>query len=257
MKRESYYRTLFQRRNPVKDFVLRLFLGSTSFARLIIEVFIRKNMGRRYFKFSGAIVTALGLMVVPFLPLIINLFRSTYFGYGFWGTIKEYWLWYGFVAVFLYFSFLRYKDIKHIKSVFDFDHFSLSNGIVISQLSKLKFKEKEISPRVREIFIEPLPFFIGGLLLMLMGQKLLGGLFVFSAIVYCISFARAYAEGDDYMLDLIDEIICNQEIGRTFKTDEPTQRGFQFYGEKPTSQQLRDDILKGMFAGDEDFAEAV
>lgn len=256
MKRVSYYRTVFPRRNPVKDWILSLFLGSTTFARLIIEVFIRKNMGRRYFRFSGAIVTAIGLLTVPFFPLVLDLFVPSYFGYGFWGTIKEYSLWYVFVGVFLYFSYLRYKDIKHLRSLFDYEHFSLSTGTVIKQLSDLKFRGKDISPRIREIFIEPLPFFIGGLLLMLLGQKLLGGLFVFSAIVYCISSARAYAEGDDYMLDLIDEIICNRELVRTFKSDEPTQHGFQFYGDKPNSQQLRDEMLNEMF-DDDKFAEAV
>jgi hypothetical protein len=257
MKRVSYYRTVFPRRNPVKDWILNLFLGSTSFARLILEVFIRKNMGRRYFKFSGAIVTAIGLLTIPFFPLVLNLFVPSYFGYGFWGTIKEYSLWYIFVGVFLYFSYLRYKDIKHIKSLFDYEHFSLSTGIVIKPFRDLKFRGEYISPRIREIFIEPLPFFIGGLLLTLLSQKLLGGLFVFSAIVYCISSARAYAEGDDFMLDLIDEIICNKELVRTFKNDEPTQHGFQFYGDKPNSQQLRDEMLNKMFDDDDKFTEAV
>ncbi|MEN0081105.1 hypothetical protein [Flavobacterium lindanitolerans] len=257
MKRVSYYRTVFQRRNPVKDYILHLFLGSTSFARLIIEVFIRKNMGRRYFKFSGAIVTAFGLMTLPFFPLLINMFVPAYFGYGFWGTIKEYSLWYVFVGVFLYFSYLRYKDIKHIRSLFDYEHFSLSTGIVIEPFRNLKFRGKQISIRIREIFIEPLPFFISGLILMLLGQKLLGGLFVFSSIVYCISSARAYAEGDDYMLDLIDEIICNKELVRTFVSDEETRHGFQFYGDKPSSKKLRDDMVHEMVDDDDYFAEAV
>ena len=58
VQKETYFRTMFKRQNVVKNFIISLFESSTSFGRLIIEVFIRKNMGRRYFKLSGAIITA-------------------------------------------------------------------------------------------------------------------------------------------------------------------------------------------------------
>lgn len=255
MKRKSYYRTLFQRYNIVKEFVLNQFVGSTSFARLLIEVFIRTHMGRRYYKFSGAIITALVLFFVPMMPKVFPVI-SSYYTPTFWEIITDFWLWYVFITVFLYFSYLRYKDIKHIRAEFDFNHFSLSPGLVIPAYHNLKFRGKEISPRTREIFIEPLPFFIGGLFFMLIGQKLLGGLFIFCSIVYCISYARAYDEGDNYMLDIIDEIICNEEISRTFETDEPTERGFPFYGEKPSAEELRKRMVHKM-TEKEEFSDAV
>ncbi|THF52825.1 hypothetical protein E6C50_01030 [Flavobacterium supellecticarium] len=256
VQKETYFRTMFKRQNVVKNFIISLFESSTSFGRLIIEVFIRKNMGRRYFKLSGAIITAFFLFLIPFLPMVFPIFLNSYYAPSFWGTIKEYWIWYLFIAVFLYFSYLRFKDIKHLKAVYDFDHFSLSSGDILPFYWQLKFKGKPFSPRTLEIFIEPLPFFFGGILLMLIGQKLLGALIIFSAIVYCISYARAYANGDEFMLDKIDKRICNEEIARTFTTDEPTGRGFRFYGEKPNSKQTREDIYKDMVDDDFEFTEA-
>lgn len=254
-QKETYFRAMFRRENIVRDFFLKLFMGSTSFARLLIEVFIRKNMGRRYFNLSAAFFTALFLFIIPLLPKVFPIFLNSFYPLTFWQTIKEYWMWYLFIAVFLYFSYLRYKDIKHLKAVYDFDHFSLSSGDTLPFFWKLKFRDKHFSPRTLEIFIEPLPFFIGGILLMLIGQKLLGGLIAFSAIVYCISYARAYAVGDEFMLDKIDKRICNEEIARTFTTDEPTGRGFRFYGEKPNSKETREDIYKDMVDDDFEFTE--
>lgn len=176
VQKETYFRTMFKRQNVVKNFIISLFESSTSFGRLIIEVFIRKNMGRRYFKLSGAIITAFFLFLVPFLPMVFPIFLNSYYAPSFWGTIKEYWMWYLFIALFLYFSYLRFKDIKHLKAVYDFDHFSLSSGDILPFYWQLKYNGKPISPRTLEIFIEPLPFFFGGIFLMLIGQKLLGAL---------------------------------------------------------------------------------
>lgn len=255
IRKETYFRTMFKRQNVVKNFILNLFESSTSFTRLIIETFIRKNMGRRYFKFSAAIFTAFFLFLIPMLPMVFPNLSDSYFTPTFWGTIKEYWLWYAFIAIFLYFAYLRYKDIKHIKAVYDFNHFSLSSGEILPFYLNLRYKDKPFTPRTLEIFIEPLPFFIGGILLMLIGQKLLGVLFAFSAIVYCISYARAYANGDEFMFDKIDNRICNEEIARTFTTDEPTGRGFRFYGEKPNSKEDREDIYRDMVDDDFEFKE--
>lgn len=253
--KETYFRVLFKRENVVKNFLLKLFIGSTSFCRLIIEVFIRRNMGKRYFNLPAAFFTALFLFIVPMLPMVFPVFLNSYYAPTFWGTIKEYWVWYLFIAVFLFFSYLRYKDIKHIKALYDFNHFSLSSGEILPFYWQLKFKGKPFTPRTLETFIEPLPFFIGGILMMILGQKLLGALFIFSAIVYCISYARAYAIGDEFMYDKIDKRICNEEIARTFVTDEPTGRGFRFYGEKPNSKETREEIYKDMVDDDFEFTE--
>lgn len=255
MKKNLYYREMFRRRNVIKEALLNLFMGLTSFGRLIIEVFIRKNMGRRYFKFSGAILTALGLFIVPFLPVLFSFARSYGERLTFWGTIKEYWIWYVFIGIFLYFSYLRYKDVKRIKVQFDMEHFSLSSGDTLPFYLNLKFNGKPFSVRVLEIFIEPLPFFIGGIFLLLIGFKLLGALFIFSAIIYCISYSRAYMIGDNFIMDKIDEVICNQQLSQTFVRDEPASKGFRFYGEKPESEDFREETFKQFFEDEDDFSE--
>ncbi|WP_286913361.1 hypothetical protein [Flavobacterium sp. UBA4197] len=255
MKKNLYYREMFQRRNVIKEGLLNLFTGLTSFGRLIIEVFIRKNMGRRYFKFSESILTALSLFIVPFLPMVFSFARSFGERLSFWGTIKEYWMWYVFIGIFLYFSYLRYKDVKHLKAQFDMEHFSLSSGDTLPFYLNLKMNGKPFSIRTLEVFIEPLPFFIGGLFFLLIGFKLLGALFIFSSIIYCISYARAYMIGDHFIMDKIDEVICNEQLSKVFVKDEPASKGFRFYGEKPESEPLREEAFKHFFEDDDDFSE--
>jgi len=59
MKKNLYYRTVFQRRNIIKELLFSIFMEIASLPRFVIEVFIRKNMGRRYYRPSFAIITAI------------------------------------------------------------------------------------------------------------------------------------------------------------------------------------------------------
>lgn len=235
-----YYRETFQRTNAIKDAILSSFIGSTSACRLILEVFIRKKMGFRYFRFSGAILLAIKLSIIPFMPRFLSLFWPMDFGYSFWGTFKEFFIWYFFIMVFLYFSFQRYKETKYLKKNFSFEFFGKSSGELLPFFTDLRYKDKPLSNRTLEIFIEPLSFFIGGIVLIIFGQKLLGGLFIFSAIVYCISYARAYEIGDNFIYDAVDEMIVNEELQNFFLTGQPTQRGFTFRGDTPESKADRE-----------------
>lgn len=262
MKKNLYYRAVYQRRNVIKETFLSFFMDGALTFRLILEVFIRKNMGIRYFRLSAAIWTAFFLMIVPFIPNIFGniLPSSSYYGYGspgVWETIKEHWIWYSFITVFLYFSYLRHREVKRIHHLFDFEHFSKSAGEFHPFYLELRFKGKPFTPRQLETFIEPLPFFLIGVLFMIIGQKLFGGLIAFSAFSYAMSYRYAYMIGDNFIMDMIDEIICNKALSNTFvDRDETSFNGFRMYAAKPKSRSLREKLLKNMIIEDDDFADA-
>ncbi|MNY04209.1 hypothetical protein D3C86_1368720 [compost metagenome] len=149
--------------------------------------------------------------------------------------------------MFLYFSFLRYKETKQLKKNYCFEYFSKSSGEILPFFTDLKYKDKPFSIRKIEIFIEPLSFLILGIFLMTLGQKLLGGLFIFSAIVYCISYARAYEIGDNFIYDRIDQNNVNEELHNFFINGQPTQRGFTFRGDTPESKAQREKTYASFF----------
>lgn len=258
MKKDLYIKEVFQRRNVIKEAFLNLFMDGALFFRLIIEVFIRKNMGRRYFRLSSAIWTAIFLAVIPFLSMLLPMLNMSYYDPSFWDTIKEFWLWYGFIGLFLYFSFLRQKDIKHIQDVFDMEHFTKSSGDIHPFYRSLKPNEKSFTVRQLETIIEPLPFLLLGILLFLFGQKLLGGLFVLSAFCYAMSYRYAYMIGDNFIMDKIDEIICNKQLNEVFVHGKQPSQGFNFFGTIPKSKEFREQVYKNMVEEDgESFSEAI
>lgn len=261
MKKNLYYRTVLQRKNLIKETIFNFFLGFASFPRLVIEVFIRKNMGRRYFKRSSATLVAFFLLLLPFLvKFFLSPFTSRY-GYhhqdGFWDTIKSHWMWYLFVVAFSFFSYLRYKDVKHIKDVFDMNHFSLASGDILPYFQTLKHKGKHFTIRNIEIYIEPAHAFLAGIFFIIIGHSFLGWFLIICAICYSFSYAAAYMKGDNFILDKIDEIITNEELSHTFISDEPTKRGFRFYGEKPDSEEWRKKAYEKFYEEeDDDFSDA-
>ena len=240
MKKNLYYRDVFQRRNRLKEAFLMFFLGIASYPRLILEVFIRKDMGRRYYNLASGITVWVILFIIP-------LISGDSWRYGFFEQLGLHKLWYLFWAVFGVFAYIRYKEVKTIVHQFDFKHFSLSTGKSLPFFHSLKFNGKPFTPRQLEIFIEPLPFFVLGVLLFFVGQIHLALLFAISAFVYSQSYAAAYMMSDNFILDKIDEIICNEGLNNTFVHDEPAENGFEYDGIKPQSKEWRKKIYDQMF----------
>src|SRR5690554_2899161 len=259
MEKNLYFRSVLLRKNYIKEAIFDFFLGIASFPRLVIEVFIRKNMGRRYFKRSAATLVAFFMLLLPFFVQLISISFSRY-GYGrpdgIWDTIKSNWLWYLFVVAFCVFSYLRYKDIKRIKDRFDMKHFSLSSGDILPFFLSLKYKGKQFSFRQIEIYIEPLAAFLIGLLCIIIGQNLLGWFLIVCSISYSIGYAASYAKGDDFILDKIDEIICNEQLSDAFVSDELTIDGFRFYGDKPKSKEWRQKVYEKFYEDDDNISDA-
>lgn len=251
MKKSIYYKTVFQRKNIVKDFLLRLFLSVASYPRMILEVFIRKNFGERYFSFATAITIFVILLV---LPALFSYVEFGWYRFEWWDMLKSNKLWYLFACVFLYVANQRRLEIQRLPSVFDFARFSLSGGAIHPILTDLVVEKKRFSIRQIEIFIEPLFFLVIGLFLGLIGQTSLCILLVVCSIIYSLSYSAAYYLGDQFIMDKIDEMIASEEMVNAFVYDrDPSQtRGFHVMGRKPASEDRRRRLWEDMMSDDDD-----
>ena len=74
-----------------------------------------------------------------------------------------------------------------------------------------------------------------------MSEQLIGFILVICSIVYSLSYRAAYYQGDQFVMDKIDEMICNEELVKSFvegRTPDET-RGFNFYGRRPADPETR------------------
>lgn len=246
MRSNYYYRQVFGRKNHLKEFLLTFFLSISSAPKLLLEVFIRKNFGERYFSFSLALFLIFILFFFPFgASEVSGLFRSGY-GYGgysrsdnsFWSVIGHNILWYLYLAAFLYFCLKRRSEIKHSRSSFDFGKFSKYSGDIHPRILELKKDRPNLSIRIIETSLEPAIFFIVGLVLALLGQGL-GWLILICSIIYSLSNSAAYYIGDNAMLDIIDKVICNDGLKDYFMGGKESneQTGFRAYGRRPSDPE--------------------
>lgn len=261
MKKNLYFRQVYRRENVLKDFIYAAFYKLASYPRMLIEVFIRRNFGQRYF--SPA--TAVTIMVVLFLwpVMVYRIFQSNGRLLSDLGIEEPNWLWaysgwYLLLVAFGYFAYLRYKEIKQNPSVFDFGRFSLCTGDIHPLFYKLKIFGKTPSIRKIEIWCEPALFFLIGLLLGLTGQRV-GGLLMDCSILYALSYAAAYKQGDDFVMDKIDETIMNEELENAFVNDATSDntRGVRFYSHKPDAKSLRRKVAESMIENSANSSETV
>jgi hypothetical protein len=241
MQKNLYYRTVLRRQNVLKNFFLDGFLNAASYPRLLLEVFVRRNFGERYFNFASAVtVFVLGALIPVILNKTGNFIRRGY-GYSegsnFW---TSYTTWYLFLFAFLYFAWQRRKEVKRNPSVFDFGRFSLYSGDIHPAFLNVKIAGKVQSTRTIETLIEPGIFLLAGLLLGLLGQQV-SWLLVISSLAYRFSYVAAYKHGDNFVMDMIDESILNEELESAFINNEDASntRGVRFYARKPNSKMLR------------------
>lgn len=255
IKTSIFYHATFQRINRLKNFILNYAYMLCSYPRLIIEVFIRKNFGERYFNLSSAITA---IVVMAYLPFHLDPHRD--YSEVWFKILKENFLWYAYLAGFIYCSWLRWQEVRRNPSVFDFARFSESPGEINPIFSIMTKPGATPNLRLIEIVLEPLPFFIGGIILTQLGQSL-GTLLTVCSIFYSLSYWQAYRIGDNMIMDLIDEVIFAEELENimVFKQPSSKTRGVRFHAELPSdlllSQKLVDNSWE--FGGDDGSAMAV
>ncbi|WP_276366258.1 hypothetical protein [Chryseolinea sp. H1M3-3] len=130
MKKNLYFQTFYKRSNPAATLAVKVFQAIASYPRLILEVFIRKNFGERYFTFGKAVNAAMIMAIIP--PIHYYVFQaSTLFQYMSIQTqimamfAVGYTTWYLFIIIFLFVAYRRKREIDRNPSVFDFARFSL------------------------------------------------------------------------------------------------------------------------------------
>ena len=240
MKKNLFFRHVFKRQNIIKIFLQNLFLDLASYPRLFIEVFIRKNMGERYFSVASAITVATLLLFLPYIFNRLGGVSELYIPQ----TDSEFWVkyltWYALTAAFIYCSYLRWQEVKRNPSVFDFERFSLSSGNIHPLYYKIRLFNVKTNIRVIETYYEPLSVFILGFLFWLIGQSA-GLLLMYCAVIYSRSYAAAYRIGDDLVMDNIDMMLMNEEMENAFVDDLPSSetRGVKYFSKKPNSRELR------------------
>lgn len=257
MKKNLYFRHVVGRKNVIAEVFLNFVHSISSFPRLLIEVFIRRNFGERYYNFVAALTIASLLCIYPFISdWVLSLFRPRYYRYGVskeWTEIIwQYWSWYLFLFLFYVKNLQHKRDMERAPSVFDFGRYSLYSGDFNPTLYSLMGNSANANARLYETIVEPLPFFFGGFFLAWTGQSL-GYLLMLSSVLYSLSYVAAYRKGDNFVMDKIDEMIMNEELEKAFVDDlDPTQtRGIRFYGRKPTSDDLRRKLSESFTEDDE------
>ena len=256
MKKNLYYQHTLSRYS-FKEALVNLFLG-LSWPRMILEVFLRKNFGDRYFYLSTAIVVAVFLGLMPaYVKFILAFFQRRYEEFDVWAFLFHYTTWYLFIAAFLYASFARHKEKRWLPSVFDFERYSRSSGEINPIFFQLRLAGKPADIRTVETLLEPSGFFIVSLLLILLGQRL-GFLLLGCSVFYSLSYRAAYRFGDNFVMDHIDEMICNEELVAAFVDDVDSRqtRGFRFYGRRPADPDVRRKVAETFWEDEEDAVKA-
>jgi hypothetical protein len=227
MKKNLYYSSVYQRRNFIKDVLYMVFLGVSSWPRLVLETFIRRNMGERYFSLFAVVVIALLLLVYPF-------YKTGPYAEVF-PVLKDNFTWYLFTGAFVYFGYLRLREVQTLPSVFDFARFSLSSGISLPFVYDITRNPRKIAT-----LIEPGACLVIGLLLWWMDQRI-GVVITMCSVIYSFSYMAAFAQADDFLMDYIDNYICNEDLGKTFREglDARETRGAESYAHRPEDPEAR------------------
>ncbi len=253
MKKNLYYRTNIRRYSYVRELFLAILTVFSGYACLIIEVFIRKNFGRRYFVLSATIPVIAFMWFFPKMrtdPFTIIRFDAPVRGTG-------YFLWYVFVFIFLMISVFHHFDQRKGER-FDYKKYSLSRGEYSKLLAGWATRNGKFNARYLETFVEPAFFFVMGFVLWLIGQKL-GNLFMVCSVMYSAHYTLCYTGGDEFLHDKIDEAISNSEMEKIF-SDIPNPEilsGFRFYGRRPADPELREKLRPRLFEGEEDAEEKI
>jgi hypothetical protein len=262
MKKNLYYRSVFRRRNIIKEAIYDFFFAACSIPRLVLEVFVRKNFGERYFSFSTAMIITFILALIPIISSVgLNEILSRLGGRAGQFTIFDFLLhyltWYLFLAGFVAMCIDRRHEIKHLPSVFDFGRYSLSTGHIHQGFLNYQPFGKPLSVRQIETMVEPGFFLVIGLGLWILQQSI-GVIIVLSSIAYAISYLGAYYRGDNFIMDNIDEMICNEELTSAFidGLGPAETRGVNYYGRKPIDPEARRKLANN-FIEDEDIVVAM
>ena len=238
MKKNLYFREQINRQK-INHTALQQFINIASYPRLVLDVFLRKNFGQRYFSLGDAYFV---ILVLGIIPLVRPYMASSYVRFDWGDFFLHYATWYAFLAAYYMFSVRRENEIKRELSVFDFGKYSLYSGDIDPRFYRIGGKT---DVRKIETLYEPAIFLAAGIVLYLIRQPI-GTVFVVCSLFYSMGSACAYKLGDDFVMNHIDEMIVNEELEDTFVNDKQPEdaRGVRFYGRKPANADNRRKLVQ-------------
>lgn len=248
MRKNDYYSNVALPMYTVENTALNATNYFCTFPRRILQVFIRKGFGERYFSLGFSIFSTIVLSLFPFAAVAI-LHKI---GVRKASIMPGYLTWYIFLAGYLGVSIWHELKMTRSRSSFDFSLYSRCDGSVHPAIRKLKWRGKTVNIRQIECWIEPLIFFLPGLFLFLIGQYL-GLLLMVCSYYYSLGYRCAYALGDNYVLNMIDEKIVNEEMEASYVDDLDAEdtRGFNPRTGKPQDYNLRRKLVTLMNEDDD------
>jgi hypothetical protein len=259
MEKNLYFRTAVRRDNVLSRTILNLALKCASFPRALIEVFIRQDMGLRYFSVGTVLFLAIVLGVFPLIGDQLGRINQSYPGST--DGASSFWLhygsWYLYLVAFLYFSWKRWAEIRLKPGVFDNAKYTLYEGDIHPRFFMLHPLGQKPSIRSVEVYYEPGVFFVLGLVLWwLLGQPL-GLLLMIVSVLYGLSYAGAYKQGNDFIMDKMDEMILNEEYEDAFVNgNHNNSRGARYHISRPTNAELRELLRDSIIVEGSDTATA-
>src|SRR5258706_15873154 len=118
MTKNLYFRAVVRRENIFKNFCYAIFLAFASYPRLLLEVFIRKNFGERYFRLSSVVTLTAILSVLPWLFKWMSgvteqlTFADDGSSQNAAAAGPHYLTWHIFTGLFFVVGILRYMEMK-------------------------------------------------------------------------------------------------------------------------------------------------
>lgn len=239
----TYYRLITGHVNIMRKIYQSFILALSHFPSLFVAVFLRKNMGERFYTLSASLTFAVILLV----PFVVLTSLSNYYNPKFLKMFD--WPWAIFVCIFITYSIVRRLEFKRNTHIVRTDQFSYYEGDMLWPLwlwieKKVPFLKAH--PLYIRKYYEPALVFISAFVL---GTIFVGSfVFFFLLITSILQFLRVqvqYAEGRNFIMDKIDEIIANEELFESLVNDKPAEetRGFSFFAPKPESREVREKMV--------------
>lgn len=207
-----------------------MFYVFSTYPKILIEVFTRRNFGRRYFYLTKCLILAFVLGIIPYLfwVRLVSMYENEKWIRGitppdpvdFW---KHHVAGYVFLALFLFFSFKRWIEIGHFVGKVQTEKSSRFTGMPLDffwtfgrRETIRKEKQGNLSEEEKatlkynsgwlvECILEPLPFFLLGVLL-LYTLQLFGLVLCVAAIFYSFGYIYSYMKSTENMQDIADEM---------------------------------------------------
>ncbi|MCP9749995.1 hypothetical protein [Ferruginibacter sp. HRS2-29] len=212
MNQRPEYQKPLQRENKFFESILDFFHRKSSLPRLMLEVFIRKDFGDKYFNLGSAFSVFFVLCVLP-LGLYWVFYKNSY-GIpvkSFWDV---YWSWYLFIALFVFFSIKRSIEVRRHKKDLNFHRNDPGTSLAIFYRIKL-FGEP--SRKIITSLYEPLAFFVLGFILSKLGVQI-GVLIMTNSVFYSIGTYAEFHYGDNFFRDSVQSIVKGEDLKNSLES---------------------------------------